>query len=160
MGTRDGSHQLLVGERFRGVTAGLTLTGAGTRSSAADHTSRGSWCPPSERRRCCTLAILRFSFVPHVTRGAMGVPSPDAVEKRRRPPGNRGLHMSPRTDGTSLSVELIPFSSITDVDVRRCGEPDREALRRRAAHAGPISDDTPVYRIEFRAVPKGPMTGA
>lgn len=48
------------------------------------------------------------------------------------------------------SVELLPFSSITSADVRRCGESDREALRRRAAHAGPVSDDTMVYRIEFR----------
>jgi hypothetical protein len=50
------------------------------------------------------------------------------------------------------SVELVPFSSITAADVRRCGEPDREALRSRAAHAGPISDDTLVYRIEFQVV--------
>jgi hypothetical protein len=32
------------------------------------------------------------------------------------------------------------------------GEPDRETLRQRAAHAGPIDEDTPVYRIEFHAV--------
>jgi hypothetical protein len=36
--------------------------------------------------------------------------------------------------------------------VRRAGEPDRETLRRRAAHAGPIDEDTLVYRIEFHAV--------
>ena len=47
------------------------------------------------------------------------------------------------------SVELVPFASITADDVRRCGEPDRESLRRRAAHAGPIGDDTLLYRIEF-----------
>lgn len=50
------------------------------------------------------------------------------------------------------AVELVPFSSITSVDVRRCGESDREALRTRAAHAGPVNDDTLVYRIEFRVV--------
>jgi hypothetical protein len=50
------------------------------------------------------------------------------------------------------SVELIPFSAITEADVRRAGEPDRETLRRRAAHAGPIEDDTPLYRIEFHVV--------
>jgi hypothetical protein len=54
------------------------------------------------------------------------------------------------------AVELLPFSAITEDDARRCGERDREALRRRAAHAGPIEDDTPVYRIEFRVV--GPET--
>ena len=47
------------------------------------------------------------------------------------------------------SVELIPFSFIDDIDVRRAGEPDLESLRRRAAHAGPIHDDTLLYRIEF-----------
>jgi hypothetical protein len=54
------------------------------------------------------------------------------------------------------SMELVPFASITNADVRRCGGPDREALRTRAAHAGPIDDDTPVYRIEFQVV--GPTT--
>lgn len=53
------------------------------------------------------------------------------------------------------AVELVPFSSITDADVRRCGEPDRESLRARAAHAGPIDDDTLVHRIEFRVVDAG-----
>jgi hypothetical protein len=50
------------------------------------------------------------------------------------------------------SVEMLPFSAITDDDVVRSGEPDREVLRRRAAHAGPIDDDTLVYRIEFHVV--------
>ena len=47
------------------------------------------------------------------------------------------------------SVELVPFSSIDDADLRRCGETDLESLRRRAAHAGPVHDDTLLYRIEF-----------
>lgn len=50
------------------------------------------------------------------------------------------------------SVELVPFSSITSAEVRRSGDVDREALRIRAAHAGPISDDTLVYRVEFHVV--------
>jgi hypothetical protein len=49
-------------------------------------------------------------------------------------------------------IELVPFAAITADDVRRAGEPDRETLRRRAAHAGPIDEDTLVYRIEFHAV--------
>lgn len=53
------------------------------------------------------------------------------------------------------AIELVPFASITGKDVRRAGEPDRETLRRRAAHAGPIDDDTLVYRIEFHAVSPG-----
>jgi hypothetical protein len=51
-----------------------------------------------------------------------------------------------------ISVELVPFSSITAADVPLCGEPDREALRTRAAHAGPVREDTAVYRIEFHVV--------
>jgi hypothetical protein len=49
-------------------------------------------------------------------------------------------------------IELVPFSEITAADVRQAGEPDRETLRRRAAHAGPIDEDTLVYRIEFHVV--------
>ncbi len=50
------------------------------------------------------------------------------------------------------TMEQVPFAAITDADVRRAGEPGREALRRRAAHAGPIADDTLVYRIAFHLV--------
>jgi len=50
------------------------------------------------------------------------------------------------------SIELVPFTGITDADVARAGEPDREALRRRAAHAGPIDDRTLLYRVEFHPV--------
>jgi len=50
------------------------------------------------------------------------------------------------------SIELLPFASVTAADVRRCGEKNREALRARTAHAGPIDDDTLVYRIEFHVV--------
>jgi hypothetical protein len=50
------------------------------------------------------------------------------------------------------SVELVPFAFIDDADIRRAGETDRESLRRRAAHAGPIDDETVLYRIEFHAV--------
>ncbi len=46
-------------------------------------------------------------------------------------------------------IELLPFSSITDEDLARTGETDIEALRRRAAHAGPIDHDTLLYRVEF-----------
>jgi hypothetical protein len=53
------------------------------------------------------------------------------------------------------AIELVPFAAITAADVRRAGEPDRETLRRRAAHAGPIHEDTLVYRIEFHAVDPG-----
>ncbi|MGO9343524.1 MAG: hypothetical protein ACLP6E_13555 [Acidimicrobiales bacterium] len=50
------------------------------------------------------------------------------------------------------SLELVTFASISAADVRRSGEPDREALRRRAAHASPIADDTLLYRVAFHLV--------
>ena len=50
------------------------------------------------------------------------------------------------------SMEMLPFSAVTAEDVRDAGERDRESLRQRAAHAGPITDDTPVYRIEFHVI--------
>jgi hypothetical protein len=50
------------------------------------------------------------------------------------------------------AVELMPFSSITPADLQRSGEPDMESLRRRAAHAGPIAEDTLLYRVEFHVV--------
>jgi hypothetical protein len=50
------------------------------------------------------------------------------------------------------SIEPIPFAFVDEADIRRAGETDRESLRRRAAHAGPIHDDTVLYRIEFHAV--------
>jgi len=55
------------------------------------------------------------------------------------------------------SVELVPFSTVTAADVRQAGEPDLETLRERAAHAGPIADDTLVYRIEFHLVGQSPV---
>jgi hypothetical protein len=62
-----------------------------------------------------------------------------------------------RTAGVSVVVDeldLVPVTSITDEDLARTGEPDRQTLRRRAAHAGPIEDDTLVYRVEFHVVPR------
>jgi hypothetical protein len=54
------------------------------------------------------------------------------------------------------SVELMPFAAITPADLRRSGEPDLETLRRRAAHAGPIGDDTLLYRVEFHLTAQDP----
>lgn len=55
-------------------------------------------------------------------------------------------------------IDLVPFASITDEDLALTGEPDLETLRRRAAHAGPIHDDTLVYRIEFHVVSEDART--
>ncbi len=50
------------------------------------------------------------------------------------------------------SIEVLPFSAVTDSDVAASGEVDRESLRDRAAHAGPIGDDTLVHRVGFHVV--------
>ena len=60
-----------------------------------------------------------------------------------------------RTAGVVIevdSLEMLPFSAVTAEDVRLAGERGREALRARAAHAGPIHDDTLVHRVEFHVV--------
>lgn len=49
-------------------------------------------------------------------------------------------------------IEFLPFSSISDEDLVLTGEADRESLRRRAAHAGPIDDDTVLFRVQFHVV--------
>ncbi len=46
-------------------------------------------------------------------------------------------------------MELVPFGTVTEADARRSGFADREALRAITAHAGPVDDDTLVYRIGF-----------
>lgn len=61
-----------------------------------------------------------------------------------------------RTAGVAIEIddmELVPFASVTGRDLARTGERDIESLRARTAHAGPVHDDTLVYRIEFHLVP-------
>lgn len=50
------------------------------------------------------------------------------------------------------TMEMVPFSSVTKKDLKQTGETDIESLRTRTAHAGPVHDDTLVYRIEFHVV--------
>lgn len=54
------------------------------------------------------------------------------------------------------SIELMPFHAVTADDVRQSGEQDRESLRQRAAHAGPIAADTLLHRVEFHVVKESP----
>jgi hypothetical protein len=53
------------------------------------------------------------------------------------------------------AIELVRFAAVTGEDVQRAGEPDRETLRQRAAHAGPIDENTLVYRVEFHVLSPG-----
>ena len=60
-----------------------------------------------------------------------------------------------RAAGVTIEVdelELLPFGALTPDDLAGTGEPDLESLRARAAHAGPIHDDTLVYRVAFHLV--------
>ena len=60
-----------------------------------------------------------------------------------------------RTAGVVIeidSIEVLPFSAVTEDDVAASGEADRESLRDRAAHTGPIGDSTLVHRVEFHVV--------
>ncbi|MBK8468315.1 MAG: ASCH domain-containing protein [Actinomycetales bacterium] len=50
------------------------------------------------------------------------------------------------------SIEVLPFSALTNEDVAASGESGREALQSRAAHSGPIHDDTLIHRIEFHVI--------
>ena len=71
----------------------------------------------------------------------------------RQPKVKTGGHYRVGTGQIEVdSIELVPFSSVDEADLRRSGEADLESLRRRAAHAGPVGDDTLLYRIEFHAV--------
>ena len=54
------------------------------------------------------------------------------------------------------SIELVPFGSISVADARRAGSSDIESLRAITAHAGPVHDDTLVYRIDFHLVDPAP----
>jgi hypothetical protein len=71
---------------------------------------------------------------------------------RRRQAKVGGRYRVGRAEIEIDSMELVPFSSVSNADVRRAGEPDRETLRARAAHAGPVTDDTLLYRIAFHVI--------
>jgi hypothetical protein len=64
-----------------------------------------------------------------------------------------GLYQIPDFHIEVDSIDLVPFSSIGHEDLHQSGEDDRESLRRRATQAGPIDDNTLLYRIEFHVVP-------
>ena len=71
----------------------------------------------------------------------------------RRPQVKRGGRYA--TAGVLIEIDaldMLPFAAVTADDVRQSGEHDRESLRARAAHAGPIGDDTLIYRVEFHVV--------
>jgi hypothetical protein len=68
---------------------------------------------------------------------------------RRRQVKVGGRYRVGRVEIEVDAMDLVSFASITKADVRRAGEVDKEALRHRAAHAGPIEEETQLYRIAF-----------
>ncbi len=50
------------------------------------------------------------------------------------------------------AIELVPFGTILLADARRSGSADIASLRAITAHAGPVHDDTLVYRVDFHMV--------
>jgi hypothetical protein len=71
----------------------------------------------------------------------------------RRPKVKRGGRYRVEDEQIEVdSVDLVLFNSINRADLRRTGEADLDSLRRRAAHAGPIGDNTLLYRVEFHVV--------
>ena len=66
-----------------------------------------------------------------------------------------GRYGTPPTRIQVDAIDMVTFADISGADVRRAGEPDKETLRARAAHAGPIDDRTMLYRIEFHLTDDG-----
>jgi hypothetical protein len=105
----------------------------------------GASCPPG------SVHVVEFSR--ELRNDVLAGDIPISVRLWRRPRVKQGGRYRVGPGEIEIdAIELVPFAAITPADVRRAGESDREALRERAAHAGPIHEDTPVYRIEFHVV--------
>ena len=94
---------------------------------------------------------MRFS--PELREGVASGDITVSIRLWQRPKVREGRRYE--SDGFQIeidSVEVLPFSAVTADDVSRSGESDREQLRKRAAHAGPVDEHTLVYRIEFHVV--------
>lgn len=94
-----------------------------------------------------------MQFSPALRRGVLGGEITVSIRLWKSPkvqPGRRYVVGAGQIEIDD--IELVPFSAVTRLDVRRSGELDLEALRRRAAHAGPIDADTMVYRVSFHVV--------
>ena len=94
---------------------------------------------------------MRFS--PELREGVASGDITVSIRLWQRPKVREGRRYE--SDGFQIeidSVEVLPFSAVTADDVSRSGESDRELLRKRAAHAGPVDEHTLVYRIEFHVV--------
>jgi hypothetical protein len=108
--------------------------------------------PPWRRSNCSEFALYSRSmeFSPELRQGVLAGDINVSIRLWRRPRVSVGKRYRVGPSEIEVdAVELVPFSIVGDSDVERSGERSRESLRTRAAHAGPIEEDTMVYRIEF-----------
>ena len=136
----------------------MALRGAANADHRAQPCSRGETprrtlflCAPTRPERTPTLATVEFSkeLRPAVLAGDITV----SVRLWQHAKVSVGKRYAVGPGEIEIdAIELVPFDAITATDVRRSGEADRESMRRRAAHAGPIDDTTLVYRVEFHTI--------
>src|SRR3954463_1912138 len=126
----------------------MRLRCEGRRPNTTAPRRKGEWMP-----RTFPVSVRAMEFSRELRDDVLAGDITLSVRLWKRPQGKEGgrYRVGPGLIQVD-AVELVPFAAITDEDVRRAGEPDRETLRDRAAHAGPIDEDTLVYRIELHAV--------
>src|SRR3954465_11634928 len=125
-------------------------------------TGRSSWTPTGTTSRSSTTtaepwtsgaSVAAVQFSPELRDDVLAGDIRVSVRLWKRPQVKEGGRYRVGLGLIEVdAVELLPFAAITETDVRLAGEPDRETLRERAAHAGPIDENTLVYRIELHAV--------
>ena len=104
--------------------------------------------PPSRRR-----TFLSVQFSKELRDDVAGGDITVTFRLWRRPQVKvGGRYRVGRSEIAVDSMEQVPFARISDADV--CGRASTTAsrLRARAAHAGPIADETLLYRIAFHVV--------
>ncbi len=122
----------------------------GTRTAA--HPAASSTAPLVNRR----ASVSDVEFSPELRNDVLAEDITLSVRLWKRPRVKLGGRYRVGPGEIEVdAVELVPFAAVTAQDVRRAGEPDLETLRQRAAHSGPIDEDTLVYRIEFHVVRPG-----
>ncbi|QGG96697.1 ASCH domain-containing protein [Actinomarinicola tropica] len=155
-----GVHRLQVPGPRRVLDRGVlraTLTDSGGRALAEDRRGdEGEWCQASAASGSDDLSGHRSGHTGGVQFSAelRDRVADGSITVSYRLWSRRQVKVGGRYSVAGVTivvddVELVPLSSVTDEDLAQTGEADLESLRRRAAHAGPIDDDTLLHRIEF-----------
>jgi hypothetical protein len=126
-------------------TGGVVDLGSKTRSA-----------PERDARATRSVSVRTMEFSPELRSDVLAGEITVSIRLWKRPRVKVGGRYSVGLGEIEVdSVELVPFAAITAADVRRAGERDLDELRERAAHAGPIDNDTLVYRVVFHVVNPG-----